>query len=252
MRSAYHAADLPCRQRGRHGAPLPATADHLSRRGHDRQRAGRSARNALMPGLAADLRNPDRAGRSARGGFRRTDHGRHWTNPPAVRAGLAHTVRAGFSPRSHVSWWQPFEQVSSRGACARPRSARALARAGPRPARRRPRSSPTWSDCEALGRRAGRARRAARRRRVGWPPWSRCSPPTRRWRWRSLRHLHARHGAGWQARVALLSMPTIPNGPSCIGITSDPSAPTYEIGYRAVRIRARPDRRRHRRGARRR
>ncbi|ATF84111.1 MULTISPECIES: LacI family DNA-binding transcriptional regulator [Burkholderia] len=148
-------------------------------------------------------------------------------NSAAVRAGLAHLFAQGFAEVCFVV--QPFEQVSSR------RLREAAFRAALAELGRDREAAPTivadLADCEALavalaGLDARLDAAASAGRRVAL--FAANAPVALA----LARHLHARHGAGWQARVALLSIDD-PEWAELLGITTI-RQPTYEIGYRAV------------------
>ncbi|WP_246794987.1 LacI family DNA-binding transcriptional regulator [Burkholderia perseverans] len=146
-------------------------------------------------------------------------------NAAAVRAGLAHLLDRGYTSVTFVV--QPFEQVSSR----RLREAAfraALAEAGHEvapsviadlgePDALRVALAEVDARVEAAGRAGRRAALFAANAPVALA---------------LARHLHARHGAGWQAKAALLSIDD-PEWAELLGITTI-RQPTYEIGHRAV------------------
>ncbi|WP_414445363.1 LacI family DNA-binding transcriptional regulator [Burkholderia sp. 22PA0106] len=146
-------------------------------------------------------------------------------NAEAVRAGLAHLHGNGFGDIVFIV--QPYEQVSSR----RLREAAFREALGATGRAALPTVVADLADAEAL--RASLAALDARidaaageGRRVAL--FAANAPVALA----LARHLHARHGAGWQAKAALLSIDD-PEWAELLGISTI-RQPTYEIGYRAV------------------
>ncbi|WP_179404596.1 substrate-binding domain-containing protein [Burkholderia guangdongensis] len=146
-------------------------------------------------------------------------------NDAAIEAGIRHLIECGFASIHFVV--QPFEQVSSRR--QREAAFRAMLATAGRPV------PPTvvldTTDAAALDAALADvdARIDAALRAGGRAALFAANAPVAL---ALARHLHARFGAAWQTRAALLSIDD-PEWAELIGITTI-RQPTYDIGYKAV------------------